>query len=171
MWECSGSHRPWRRCSRRPAAPSAKLLHGRGNQVKAMPKHRSLGAKEQRNDAMAEYPLPVAMADRREGNAPPYLTVGRTNVGTTPIESSLSELVVCTVNWKTVEYVRPIAGAAHADLWRPATAKIQLDTPPMYHRDSCRLGTKLSFHSTTKHARYTESGQRIGWLWCSSAGR
>ena len=48
------------------------------------------------------------------------------------------------------------------DLWRQAMAKIKIDAPPLYHRNSGRLGTTLSFHSTTKHAQYKERGQHIG---------
>jgi len=44
------------------------------------------------------------------------------------------------------------------DLWRLATAKFQIGTPPLYHRHSDRFGMTPSFHSTTKRARYKERG-------------
>ena len=75
-----------------------------------------------------------------------------------------------------MEFVRPIAGVAPTDLWRPAMAKIQLDTLPLYHHNSGQLGTKLSFHSTTKRAWYTEKGPAhwlalalLGWQATSQA--
>ena len=47
----------------------------------------------------------MAMADRHEGNASQYLTIRRMLIGTI----SIGSLVASTVNWKEVEYVRPIA--------------------------------------------------------------
>ena len=44
------------------------------------------------------------------------------------------------------------------DLWRPAMAKFQIGTPPLYHRYSDRFSTTPSFHSTTQRARYKERG-------------
>jgi len=40
--------------------------------------------------------------------------------------------------------------------------KTEINAPPLYHRNSGRLGMTLSFHSTTKRAWYKEMGQRIG---------
>ena len=63
-----------------------------------------------------------------------------------------------TVDWKTVEWLGPIAAATPKDLWRPAVTKFQIGVLPLYHYHSNRFGMMPSFHMTTTHARYIEKG-------------
>ena len=99
------------------------------------------------------------MADRREGNALPHLAEGRMKARTASLTRKLFGLVVGMVNWKTVEWLRPIAVATPKDLWRTAMVEFQIGAPPLYHRHSDRFGTTPSFHATTTRARYTEKSR------------